>query len=424
MTTEAKVGSFTILALALFAYVVLHLSGFGFGGDGGYRIQAVFGQVNGLKTGNLVRYAGVDVGKVERVEPDGQGARVTLSIQEHVKIPSGASFSIGSDGLMGEKFISIFPGEETGAYLKPGEVIVGYEQRGLDHLMVTADDVMLEVQKLVKSLNGIFGDDRVRTAMIDSALNAKELTENLNRMSVVMARMAISSEQDVKAMVGNLSAMSGNMARAAATVDRMLAEVDNGGQTALDLREAIANLNRTSHRVENMASVLEGVVTDPETADDLRATLKNARGVSEKADRMMRQVSGVSAEFSGEVLYSGGADRYMTNAELRLHTTPRDFLLVGVNDIGENDNLNLQIGSGSDKFTGRVGIFDDKVGVGVDAYINPALKFSADVYDPNDLRVKLRAQYEFAPDTFLVGQTSDVNKSEDRATFIGLRRGF
>lgn len=423
MTTEAKVGSFTILALAMLAFMVVHIGGYSFGGDQGYPVRVAFAQVNGLKPGNLVRYAGVDVGKVGAVEPDGNGARAELLINSGVKIPAGAYIAVGSDGLMGEKFVSISPGDETVAgFLQPNDVVSGYEQRGLDHLMETADSVLLDIQKLVQSLNAIFGDERLKEAMLASAVNAKELTENLNRMSAVMARMAVDNEQDLKLMVTNLSRMSENMAGAAARVDRMLADLDNNGQTASDLREAIANLNSTSRRVEHMAVSLEGVVTDPETAENLRETLRNARGVSEKADRMMRQVSGVSAELGAEVLY--GADKYMTNADLTVHTSPSSFIRFGVNDIGEGDKTNLQIGSGGQAFTGRAGIFDNKAGVGVDSYVNDDLKLSVDAYDPNDFRVKIRAQYEFAPDLFLVGQASSVNKSDERESFVGLRHQF
>lgn len=425
MTTEAKVGAFTLMALALLGYIAAHLGGYGFGSEKGYEVQAVFGQVNGLKSGNLVRYAGVDVGKVSHIVAEGNGAKVTLFIQPAVKIPAGAMISIGSDGLMGEKFIAISPGDtEITDFLKAGDVIDGIDQQGLDHLMVTADSVLLDIQKLVQSLNAVFGDERVKNALIDSAINTNELTRNLNQMSAVMARMAITNEEDMRMLVSNLTLMSKSMVSAAARVDGMLADLDNNGQTASDLRGAIANLNSTSRRVENMAIALEGVVTDPETAQSIKETLRNARGVTEKADRMLRQVSDIKTEASAEVLYSAGAEQYRTNADIRIHTSPNDFFLIGVNDIGEGNKTNLQIGSGSDKFTGRVGVFDNKAGIGLDTKLNPGLKFSVDAYDLDDLRVRLRAQYEVAPDTFFVGQTDNVNKSDERESFVGIRRSI
>ena len=69
-------------------------------------------------------------------------------------------------------------------------------------------------------------------------------------------------------------------------------------------------------------------------------------------------------------------------------------------------------------------MIDSKVGVGVDTQIGKQMKLSVDVYDPNDVRVKLRTQYQVAPDTFLVGQTDGINKQEDRNTSFGIRKNF
>lgn len=423
MTTEAKVGTFTIAALALLCYIVMHLGGFSFGAEKGYPVQAVFHQVSGLRSGNLVRYAGVQVGKVVTVEAEASGARAYLLIDEGVEIPGNAVFRIGSDGLMGEKFVMISPLEdEAAAALKPGDVVRGFDEQGLEQLMLSANATLLDVQKLVQSLQSIFGDERMRGALVDAAVNAREMTENLNRLSAVLARMAADNEQDVRTMVLQLQAMAGSMSDTADRVGRMVAELDDNGRTAREVREMIANLNATSRRVEHMAEALEGVVADPETAENLKDTLRSAKSASEKADRLLS--GGFHTEASAELLYSGGEDRYMANADLRLYTAPNSFLLLGVNDIGEGNKANVQVGTSGGAFTGRAGLVDNKAGVGIDARLGAPWTFSLDAYDPNDFQLKLRAQYEFAADTFLVGQVNRANKSDERESFVGLRRSF
>ena len=47
-------------------------------------------------------------------------------------------------------------------------------------------------------------------------------------------------------------------------------------------------------------------------------------------------------------------------------------------------------------------------------------KISVDAYDPNDLRVKLKGQYEVAQDTYLIGQIKDINDSDERARLCRL----
>ena len=65
---------------------------------------------------------------------------------------------------------------------------------------------------------------------------------------------------------------------------------------------------------------------------------------------------------------------------------------------------------------------DDEVGV--DVFGGDKLKFSVDAYDPNSFRLRSRLQYEIAPNTYLFTQVNDINRSADRAAYVGLRRSF
>lgn len=422
LSTEAKVGSISLVGFLLLAFMIIQLGGFSFGDDG-YPVQAVFSQVNGLKEGNLVRYAGVEVGRVQSVKIQPDGVRVQLLINPGVKIPQDAKFNIGTDGLLGEKYIDIVPPPRPTSYLEPNSIVRGEDPQGLDKMIATADKVLADVQKLVNSLNDVFGDEKVKAALKDSALNVGEITANLSQFSATLARMAANNEQDINGMVSNLHVMSASLRDVAARVDKLVANFDNNGQTASDLRAAIANLKTTSARVEKMAASLEGVVTDPQTAADIKDTLHNAREVSAKANKMLSKVDSVSAQTGFEVLYNNDTNNYQTNANIKINTSPRDFAVIGVTDIGEGDKGNFQVGHGTEQFAGRAGVIDGEVGVGVDTRLGKQLKLSLDAYDPNDVRVKLRTQYEVAPDTFIVGQADNLNE-DARSTSLGLRKSF
>ena len=423
LSTEAKVGSVSAIAFILLAYMIIHLGNFNFG-EKGYQVKAVFGQVNGVKQGNVLRYAGVDVGQVKSVEVLPEGVIITFTIRPGVKIPEGSTFRIGSDGLVGEKHINISPPSQSSGFLEPNSVVRGEDIVGLDQLIASSDRVLAEVHDLVKSMNEILGDNNVKVAMKETILNAKELTKNLSVMSATLARMAQNNEGDIQTMIGNLSIMSGSLREVAGRVDVMLAGVDNDGQTVRDLRETIQNIKMTSQRVEKMAASLEGVVTDPETATNIKETLRNARSVSEKANKMLTKVDSISVKGGFEVLHDNNTGKYRSNADLRINTSPEDFAIIGVTGIGDGSKGNFQIGKGNEEFAGRAGVIESKVGVGIDKKVGKQMKLSLDAYDPNDVRVKLRAQYQLSPDTFLVGQTDNVNKSSEKSTYIGVRQTF
>jgi len=426
LSTEAKVGAVTLLGFLLLAYMIIHLGDFSFG-EKGYPLKAVFNQVSGLKDGNVVRYAGVEIGRVTAVKTTPEGVEVLMRINPGVRIPEGSKFAIGTDGLLGEKFINITPPRTLSSYLAPGSEVRGEDPQGLDQLVATADKTLIDLQKLILSLNDILGDDSVKEALKASAVNAKEITERLKEFSTTLARMAQNNEQDVNATVGNLRVMSDGLRDVADRVDKMVASVDNNGQTAKDLRETIQNLKNTSSRVEKIAASLEGITTDPETAKNIKATLKNSREATEKANKMLTKIDSVNVQTGFEVLHNTHNSQYRSDADIRINTSSQDFAVIGVSNIGGRDNSNLgnfQIGKGDAQFAARAGMIDGKAGVGADTQIGTQMKLSLDVYDPNDVRVKLRTQFKIAPDTFLVGEADALNKHPDQNTYIGIRHSF
>jgi len=223
MNTEAKVGAITLAGLVLLAGMIVYLSGVSFG-DKGYPVQAVFGQVNGLKPGNIVRYAGVEVGKVAAVRVLPEGVAADIMLNPGVKIPVGSKFGIGADGLLGEKYVNIVPPHEVKGFLAPNDQVYGENPQGLDELIVTANQVLTEVKTLVKALNDVLADEKVKAALKETALNTRDITANLNNLTATLARLAENNQGDVTAMAANLKAMSASLRDTAARVDKMVAK--------------------------------------------------------------------------------------------------------------------------------------------------------------------------------------------------------
>lgn len=426
MSNEAKVGIFTVIGLVLLTAIVLYLSGFNPAEEDDYSFDITFNQVTGLKPGAGVSYAGIAVGRVQAIEAYKDKAKVTVEIRGGTQIAKDSLFTINSDGLMGEKFISIMPPQHpTGVYLAGGESVQGVDEKGLDYLLAQAGTTLVDVQELIKSMNTILGNKNVQNSLIQTAVNLNELTGNMNELMRVMSNLAVNNQQDIDKMIKNLSAMTASMASAADEIDSMLNDFSGDGQTAENMKTAIANLAATSQSIQKMAANMEPVIADPATAQKLQNIIDNASNISTRADTMMNKVSNIKVKTGVDALYSGGESDWAVNADVRVYSNPNSFLLIGADDIGGDDSgTNLQVGTGNGTVTGRGGLIDDKVGVGIDFKTSDKTQFSVDAYDPDDLRVKLRGQYELADDTYLIGQIKDVNDSDDRAAYLGLRQEF
>ncbi len=125
MSTEAKVGAFTLAGIALLVSVVLLLSGLSLGGHKGYTLYAGFKQVVGIEPQSTVRLSGVPVGSVRGVANDGGGVTVTMDIKGDVKIPRGSRVTVGSSGVMGEKFVNIIPAGPENGWVTDGDYLIG-----------------------------------------------------------------------------------------------------------------------------------------------------------------------------------------------------------------------------------------------------------------------------------------------------------
>jgi len=125
---ESVVGVFVLIGLACIGYMTVKLGDLGLFQDSSYPLTARFTQVTGLRSGSVVNMLGLEVGRVGRMsmDQDKQLAVVELRIQEGVRVYEDAIASIKTEGLIGDRYVSIDAGG-SGAQLKPGDIITETE---------------------------------------------------------------------------------------------------------------------------------------------------------------------------------------------------------------------------------------------------------------------------------------------------------
>ena len=121
---ETIVGIFVVFGLLCVGYMTVKLGHVAFFGDSSYPLTASFTSVTGLRVGSPVQILGIEVGRVERLtmNQDDQKAVVVMSIHKGIKVYDDAIASIKTEGLIGDKYLSIDPGG-GGSLLKSGGTI-------------------------------------------------------------------------------------------------------------------------------------------------------------------------------------------------------------------------------------------------------------------------------------------------------------
>lgn len=107
---EVKVGLFLCIGLLIIGAMVLEFS---LGGKRGfkkyYTLQVDLPNANGLLKGSDVLLAGSSIGYVSdkpELSASLSTVRVTLKLDEKVKLPIGTTFKVDSSGLLGDKYVS------------------------------------------------------------------------------------------------------------------------------------------------------------------------------------------------------------------------------------------------------------------------------------------------------------------------------
>jgi phospholipid/cholesterol/gamma-HCH transport system substrate-binding protein len=118
---DLTVGLFVLVGLAAIAYLSVQVGGLQ--GERGFHLYATFDQIGGLRPRAPVVVSGVQVGQVTSIElDDNLRARVNMDVDPNLELPVDTMASIMTEGVLGNKFLSLDPGAED-ELLKEGEEI-------------------------------------------------------------------------------------------------------------------------------------------------------------------------------------------------------------------------------------------------------------------------------------------------------------
>jgi phospholipid/cholesterol/gamma-HCH transport system substrate-binding protein len=117
-----RVALFTVVCLAFVFVLVTVFGQFRFDTRASY--SAVFSNVSGLKGGNFVRIAGVEVGKVKglKLRKDGT-VNVDFAIDRGLTLTEGTKAAVRYENLIGDRYLSLEEGAGSTRKLLPGTTI-------------------------------------------------------------------------------------------------------------------------------------------------------------------------------------------------------------------------------------------------------------------------------------------------------------
>jgi phospholipid/cholesterol/gamma-HCH transport system substrate-binding protein len=247
------------------------------------RIHAHFFNVNGLMAGNNVRYAGIDIGTVDKVTIENDSSVTVYMIiekkqSEYIKKNSVAA--IGTDGLMGNKLVNINPGQGASTPVEDGDEIQALRPVETDEMVRTLNTtndnlevITSDLRKFTSRINTDKGvlkliEDSITTENIKAAMMAiREAAENANRITIQLNRLAEGLNRG--------EGLAGVLLKDTASAGELRATIHNLQMATDSINMIASGLGEFSQKLNNPDGLVTALTTDTALTENVRSGLKN-----------------------------------------------------------------------------------------------------------------------------------------------------
>jgi len=179
---KIKTGAFVLLSLLLLLTIIFIIGKQKNMFGGTFSVFAHFKNISGLKEGNYVRYAGINVGTVDNISMlNDTTVIVGMILQKDIRpyIKEDAMAGIGSDGLMGDKLVTISPGGVSTAIVKDGGNIKTVNPVDVDRIVNNLSKISDNAEALTNSLSSVMTKINNGEGSFGRLVNDDKLVRNL-----------------------------------------------------------------------------------------------------------------------------------------------------------------------------------------------------------------------------------------------------
>jgi phospholipid/cholesterol/gamma-HCH transport system substrate-binding protein len=261
---EAAVGLFVIVAAALLIGTVLAVSGTF--SSGGVKHFTYFKSAGGLLPGAIVRYGGMNAGKVKTVRIDPQDStriEIDFTVQPDIPVKTDSIAKIAALGALSDNFVELSTGTKGSPLAPPGSELKSAEATGIGDIGDMIGSLAPVANQVLVNLNERLIELKVTTARVNDLLSDK-------------------NRADVGASLGSLNTM---LAESRPKVSASLTNVQNASAKILPILD---DLKTTMNQANTVLSHVDSLVV--ENHQDIRTIVIELRETLLTASSLMEQI--------------------------------------------------------------------------------------------------------------------------------------
>ena len=284
-----RVALFTVMCLIFMFALITVFGQFRF--DSRSSFHAVFSNVSGLKGGNFVRIAGVEVGKVKDMTLHKDGTvTVDFAVDKDLQLTEGTKAVVRYENLIGDRYLSLEEGPGSVRKLLPGQTIPldrtspaldvdaligGFRPlfRALDPDQVNA--LSGQLLRVFQGQGGTISSVLAQTSALTTTLAGRDqlIGEVITNLNTVLGTFAARDDQ-FGAGLDNLSQLVQGLADRRTDIGTGVAYINAAAGSVADLLTAARQpIKDTVTQTDRFAGQ---VMADHDYVDDLIKTLPDA----------------------------------------------------------------------------------------------------------------------------------------------------
>jgi ABC-type transporter Mla subunit MlaD len=274
LTTSFFIGLFVLLGLVAIVGAIIWLGSSQFLQERKMYVTYIDGSVQGLEQGSAVKYQGLPVGNISKIDiaPDGKMIEIVMSIDPKIEITPNKRVSPEMSGIAGGKYMLLFEANPTDSLLlnyhpelpfKTKYPVIPSAPSTIDEFTLAARDIISQIQDIQ------FGEI------------SRQIIMTLHSTNVLL------TNPDIKLGLQNLRKSSESIAAFMAQLDTTKA-IENVIQTTYSINKSSDDLNRTILDLEQkinelqIAQFMDKIYNDYDTT--LNVVNSSVRKMSTRSD--------------------------------------------------------------------------------------------------------------------------------------------
>jgi len=298
---ETRLGVFVVLVIFAAFFIMETLGGLQ-AFRGGYRLNALFDSVQDLKVGSLVKMAGVEIGRVEKIALAGNKVKVTMKFHPDAVVKTDSKAVVKFTGLMGQNFVAIDFGSVGAPPAEAGTQLSTEEQPDLNAIMTKLDSATAGIQNLTKSFT----------------------PDTINNLMGPLIDFVKQNSGHIGGAISNIENISGQIASGQGTVGKLIYSDSlyaSALVTVTNLQDAVVEVRHAVNDISAGKGTIGKLVTDETLYNETTGSMTN-----------LNQILGRINQGKGTIGKLVNDQEFYKNAKLTLQKI--DKMADGLEDMG------------------------------------------------------------------------------------------